>query len=155
MTRRSRVRISEWQRRFFSSPKCPDWFWSPLSLLFNWCQNSFPAVMLITHLHPAPRLRMNGATPLVALHAVMAWTGKTAFTFAFIRTGYFSRKWISWKVCLILVPVLGESEGVWRWTAQKWDGHILRLTLRKVSSCRPHVFFIPFTSTDSSNNSWI
>jgi hypothetical protein len=22
-------------KRFFSSPKCPDWFWSPLNLLLN------------------------------------------------------------------------------------------------------------------------
>jgi hypothetical protein len=41
---------------------------------------------LTTYLHIVPRLRMSGATPLLLLHAFMAWKGKL-YLLPFIDTG--------------------------------------------------------------------
>ena len=38
-------------------------------------------MMLITHLHPAARLRMSGAIPLLPQYGFMMWTGNFNFTF--------------------------------------------------------------------------
>jgi len=49
---------------------CPDGLWGPPCLLFSGYQGSFSRVkcwnvMLATHLHQAPRLRMSRAIPLL------------------------------------------------------------------------------------------
>jgi len=36
-------------KRFMSSPKCADWLWGPLTLLFNGYQGSFPGVQWLGH----------------------------------------------------------------------------------------------------------
>ena len=80
-TGRFGVRISAWVRN--SSPvhmNRPRRLWGLPGLLFNvywflllgW---SGRGVMLATHLHPALRLRMSSAVPLLLLYAFMAWTG--------------------------------------------------------------------------------
>jgi len=63
-------------KRFFSLPKHIDRQWSPSTLLFNAYRRSFRGrgMLLTTHLHLAPTLRMCGAIPLVPLYALMAWT---------------------------------------------------------------------------------
>lgn len=43
---RSEVRIPYWANRLFLSPKRPDWFWCPPSLLWNWYRGSFTEVKL-------------------------------------------------------------------------------------------------------------
>jgi hypothetical protein len=62
--------------------KCLDWLWSLPSLLFSGYQGSFLGVhgqgmKLTTLLHLVPRLRMNGAVPLLLIYAFIAWTRKT------------------------------------------------------------------------------
>jgi hypothetical protein len=37
------------EKRFLSSPKCPDWLWSPTTLLFNGYGGSFPGEMQPGH----------------------------------------------------------------------------------------------------------
>ena len=52
-----------------------------------------PGHEFATHLRPVPRLRMNGAIPLLPLYAFMAWTGTSlpfstraiGVTFEFLR----------------------------------------------------------------------
>ena len=68
-----------------SSPKRPDRLWSPLSLLFNGYQGSYPGVKrprrkMTNCLYPAPRWRMSGARPQFPLYAIMA-RGRKAVTF--------------------------------------------------------------------------
>ena len=41
-------------------------------------KKSVRGVMLTTHFHLAPRLRMGGAIPLLPEYAFMAWTGTTS-----------------------------------------------------------------------------
>jgi len=65
---------------------CPDRPWGPLSLLDSAYRLSFlgycdRGVMLITHPHPAPRLRICRATPLLLLCARTACYERT---FAFV-----------------------------------------------------------------------
>jgi hypothetical protein len=65
-----------------SSPKYPDRFWGPLSLLYNWYGRFFQEsksgreVKLTTHLYLVPKLRMSGVIPLLPLYALLAGTGK-------------------------------------------------------------------------------
>jgi hypothetical protein len=53
-------------RRFFCSPKHPEWLSGPFILLHNTYRSSFSgdnaAVKLTTHLHRVPRIRMSDAT---------------------------------------------------------------------------------------------
>ena len=72
--------IPDMFKRFFSTPKCPDWLWSPPSLL---CNNkcTFPKerssqhVMLTTHLCQVPRLRTSRTVPPLPPYAFVACTG--------------------------------------------------------------------------------
>ena len=55
-------------------PQRPDCLWGPPSLLFAGYWVSFPEIKRLgresdAQLHPVPRLRMSGATPLLPLHA--------------------------------------------------------------------------------------
>jgi len=64
-------------KRFFSSPKHPEWLWGLPSCIFKAIQGPSPEVkdwgtMLNTHLHLTPRLRMSGSTPLLTLHAFIS-----------------------------------------------------------------------------------
>jgi len=34
--------IPAWDKRLIISPKCPEWFWGPLSPIFNGCQGFCP-----------------------------------------------------------------------------------------------------------------
>jgi hypothetical protein len=78
--------LNHGRKRFFSSPKCPNQFWDPFSLLFLKNQNSFPrvkqqpGVKLTTHLHLVSRLRVHG----VHLYSPCPHSiDKDNFTFAF------------------------------------------------------------------------
>ena len=70
-------------KRFSSSPKHPDWIWSPPSLLFNgnWVfllgGKAARVCSWITHLLVILRLRMSEAVSLFVLCAIVLWTGKT------------------------------------------------------------------------------
>jgi hypothetical protein len=57
-------------KRFFSSPKCPDQLWGPTSLLFDGYWYSLLGVNLQLEL----RLRMSEVISLFPLYAFMAWT---------------------------------------------------------------------------------
>jgi len=56
-------------KRFFSSPKCPDWLWGPPSLLFNGHGGLFPQELsrwdmrLTTHICLFPRIRSGAILP--------------------------------------------------------------------------------------------
>jgi hypothetical protein len=63
------------------SSQCPDQFWGPPSLLFSGYRCSYLRVKrqgleVNHHLHLVPRLRMGGGSPLLPLHACMAWKWK-------------------------------------------------------------------------------
>jgi len=63
--------IPERGKRLISSLKRPDWYWGPLSLIFNVQRRQFPweqggrGIKLITHFAVLPKLRMHGAIPLL------------------------------------------------------------------------------------------
>lgn len=67
-------------KRFFISPKRPDWLCGPPGLLFSrvlsWGWSSWD-MKLSTHLHLVLTLRMSGALLLLPLYACMSWTGRT------------------------------------------------------------------------------
>ena len=53
---------------YFSTPKCPDWFWGPSSVIRGGYQGVKPpgerrCVTLTNHFHVMPLLRMSGDVP--------------------------------------------------------------------------------------------
>ena len=65
-------------KRFFSSPKHPDWPWSSPSLLFSEYWGSFSEIRLLGHElnHSSPsslRFRMSGAMPLLPSPHMPSW----------------------------------------------------------------------------------
>jgi hypothetical protein len=68
--------------KIFSSPKLPDQLRGLPSFIFSGHRDSFarvkrPVLMLTTHLHLTPTLRISGAILLVPLYSFVARTGKT------------------------------------------------------------------------------
>jgi hypothetical protein len=62
------------------SSKLADLFWGQPSLPIQWVlvflQGVNRSELEVKHLHLVPRLRMSGGTPLLPLHAFMAWKGQ-------------------------------------------------------------------------------
>jgi len=57
------IRVTSHGKRFFSSPKEPDWLWSPPKLLFRWCPFPGERQRRKAHLHLVWRLRISGTLP--------------------------------------------------------------------------------------------
>jgi len=55
-------------------------------------------MMLITHLHPVPKLRMTGVVPLLPMYAFMVWMG-IAVLFLTLHLGI-SNLFIKYLICL-------------------------------------------------------
>jgi hypothetical protein len=69
-------------KRIFPFTKTSTWALRPTHLLFIQNRGSNPeinrpGVILPTHVHLVPRIRMNGAIPLLPLYTFTAWTGMT------------------------------------------------------------------------------
>jgi len=70
--------------------KRPDWFWDPLSLIFNGSMGTgFPSLEYSRGVnfttHPVPRLGVSGAIHLLSLYGFLARKGKASpFTFSLI-----------------------------------------------------------------------
>jgi len=68
-------------KRFFFSPKYPDWLLVPPIFLFSGQWEFFPRVNQpkreVNHLHLVPGLRIRGIVLQLHLYGFMAWAGRT------------------------------------------------------------------------------
>jgi hypothetical protein len=85
-------------KRFFSSPKHPEWLWGLASFLLSGCQAAFPGqgMMLTIHLYLELRLRLNRAVLILFLYAFVARTGTVL---------PFYRHCSILLICFLLVPL--------------------------------------------------
>jgi hypothetical protein len=98
-------------------------------------------VMLNTHHHLAPRLRMSGTVPLLPLHAFMGWTGINFYFITYSRSASCAGVWGIGGMCL---PILNlRIDGV-EWSVsppgtftpgEKSRRYPLSMKLREPQSC--------------------